>query len=437
MCTPRWWPPGHNFFSTMGKGLGVFGDFQGKVGNVVGYALKNSNNKQTQGLRAYQPRVTNPRSNGQALQRMLIGPAQRFYKWLIDPVDSQPLMNHSWEGVEYGNKSRQYFMRLAMEQKNGPYIPKSVDYAVPAAYQIAKGSLPSFSILGRIAANGGAPVIDEGDALLVSNIVVPTYDYATTTYGQFCQLLIDNNPSLHNGDQLTFIEVAKIESRYQPTIARLILDVTSTELPQSHVTGSWTLHSYFGVIVNRAAISGETTLFHVAFDVLPPNGVIYTVVAGAVILSRRSGNNWLRSNSTMWIDPSLVELYYTDAALLEAMASYQNEETSATSTRYLNQATRGEVDETAASIARIVYAPIANVTTEGLTGLNGQFFRQGSTVEGALINIVGDNGGVILRDGTEASGTVTSGETTTTVYLTPDILGVGSYPSVNVNDVRI
>lgn len=411
------------FFSTMGKGLGVFGDFQGKVGNVVGYALKNSNNKQTQGLRAYQPRVTNPRSNGQALQRMLIGPAQRFYKWLIDPVDSQPLMNHSWEGVEYGNKSRQYFMRLAMEQKNGPYIPKSVDYAVPAAYQIAKGSLPPTSVIGLF--------VDSGHTYIASSLLTAT-DGSWGTFGGFCQSLVSEGVVL-NGDQITFVEVVEIDGRFIPYIQRLIVDVTSTEPATVIEQAGGTYYSFGGIAVARSSVFGSARL---SFDILPLN-IGFSPVAGAIILSRRSGNSWLRSNASMWINDTLTNLYYTDAALIEAMESYQSAAASTSSTRYLNQATRGEVDETAASIARIVYAPIANVTTEGLTDFNGQFFRQGSTVEGALINIVGDNGGVILRDGTEASGTVTSGETTTTVYLTPAILGVDSYPSVNVNDVRI
>ena len=54
----------------MAKAQGIIGNFKGKVGNMVGYQLTDSNNKQTQGIRIYQPNVKNPKTSAQAEQQM-------------------------------------------------------------------------------------------------------------------------------------------------------------------------------------------------------------------------------------------------------------------------------------------------------------------------------------------------------------------------------
>ena len=71
----------------MAKGIGLIGNFRGKVGNMVGYNLKDSNNKQTQGVRVYQPCSKEPKTYGQAQQRAKLAPVNVTYRALKGIID--------------------------------------------------------------------------------------------------------------------------------------------------------------------------------------------------------------------------------------------------------------------------------------------------------------------------------------------------------------
>ena len=71
----------------MAKGIGLIGNFKGKVGNTVGYKLTASNNGQTQGIRVYQPIVKNPKSAGQAEQRAKLLAVNATYRALKKVID--------------------------------------------------------------------------------------------------------------------------------------------------------------------------------------------------------------------------------------------------------------------------------------------------------------------------------------------------------------
>ena len=81
----------------MAKGIGLIGNFRGKVGNMVGYNLKDSNNKQTQGVRVYQPVVKNPKTYAQAEQRAKLSPINATYRAL------KPIIDRGQESKAYGN----------------------------------------------------------------------------------------------------------------------------------------------------------------------------------------------------------------------------------------------------------------------------------------------------------------------------------------------
>ena len=93
----------------MAKGIGLIGNFRGKVGNMVGYNLKDSNNKQTQGVRVYQPVVKNPKTYGQAEQRAKLAPINATYRAL------KAIIDRGQEGKAYGNKSRLAWLSAAMK----------------------------------------------------------------------------------------------------------------------------------------------------------------------------------------------------------------------------------------------------------------------------------------------------------------------------------
>ena len=128
----------------MAKGNAISGNITGKKGSSIFYKVSNSNNKVTQGLREYQPVVTNPKTTSQAQQRMKLQPATNFYRGLSDVLD------HSFEGQKYGGRNHSYFMKLAIGNADGinyPYLYKGDTNFVPGSYLVSRGSL------GRVKVN--------------------------------------------------------------------------------------------------------------------------------------------------------------------------------------------------------------------------------------------------------------------------------------------
>lgn len=170
----------------MAKGLGIIGNFKGKVGNIVGYNLKDSNNKQTQGLRAYQPVVRNPKTAAQAEQRAKMAPINATYRALKGIID------RGQEGVAYGNKSRLRFLSEAMKQFDGPWFEKGEAVTLLIKTNITRGSLSSISV-SQVS----------GEGLTIDLRALSEGNYGTI--GALSSDLLDNNSFLKEGDQLTIV----------------------------------------------------------------------------------------------------------------------------------------------------------------------------------------------------------------------------------------
>lgn len=261
----------------MAKGLGIIGNFKGKVGNIVGYNLKDSNNKQTQGLRAYQPVVRNPKTSRQAEQRAKMAPINATYRALKGIID------RGQEGVAYGNKSRLRFLSEAMKQFDGPWFMKGVAVTLPIKTNITRGSLPTIGI---------STVDDSGFGTELSMGTVA----AVTTVGALSTALLANNSFLKEGDQLTFVygEVGTVK------VISVVLDSASTEATQN-----------FSVSEGRLMFI-QTQLFDIE------------KVFACVILSREgeSGQH-LRSTAALTLSTeAAADTHYTSAAKEAAIESY-------------------------------------------------------------------------------------------------------------------
>ena len=92
----------------MAKGIGLVGNFKGKVGNMVGYKLSDSNTGNTQGIRVYQPIVRNPKTSAQAEQRAKLAPINATYRALKMVID------RGNESKPYGNASRIAWLKKAL-----------------------------------------------------------------------------------------------------------------------------------------------------------------------------------------------------------------------------------------------------------------------------------------------------------------------------------
>lgn len=295
----------------MGKGPLFLNVMRGKVGNVVGYALKNSNNKEKQAFRAYVAQVSNPKTEPQAIQRLKLAPAVNFYRQL------SRILDNAWQGQGYGNESRQHFMSLAMKQPTGiPFIVKGDKRFYPGEYPVAEGSLARQSVTAI------------ADNQLTTSIVSPG---VTGTWGEFSQGLINKNFGIKDGDKLTFIFVGtSVLGEYLPAFSYVILDTTNTS-PAADIIASSNL-----TFVGAADAQLQVGVINAVSD----------IVAGAVILSRldtTTGTKWLRSNSAMFCSTSYKEVQMGTTAYQAAIISYMGSE-NVQSDWYLNEGISGSMN---------------------------------------------------------------------------------------------
>lgn len=262
----------------MAKGIGLIGNFKGKVGNTVGYKLTASNNGQTQGIRVYQPIVKNPKSAGQAEQRaklLAVNGTYRALKMVIDRGN---------EGLPYGNKSRLAWLKTAMKSDKMPWFEKGsvADYAVGCT--LTKGSLQGieFSL--------------EGEILKIQLNNVPA-GAAVTTVGGVSAVLKAAYSNIKDGDQITIVSIDHQPTGMVAYVVSFIIDTTSSE-------------SVLGFTINSDQLEYETA---------------GSSKAASVIVSRLgdSGEH-LRSTSKLLIDSDVFNSApYNEASKAAAIASYR------------------------------------------------------------------------------------------------------------------
>lgn len=294
----------------MAKGNAFIGVVSGKIGSTVGFKISNPADKEIQGWRPYQSKVSNPRTEPQAIQRLKMAPALNFYRLLAQVLDN------AWQGQRYGDLSRRYFMSQAMTQTTGiPFIVKGDKRFYPGEYPVAQGSLVRQSVTAI------------ADNLMTTSIVSPG---VSGTWGEFSQALINKNFGIKNGDKLTFIFVGtSATGEYLPAYSYIILDTTNTTAAAD-------------------ILASSNLSFAGAADAQLQVGVINAVsdiVAGAVILSRldtTSGTKWLRSNSVMFCAETYKESMMGTSAYQTAIVSYMNTD-NVSNDWYLNAGISGDM----------------------------------------------------------------------------------------------
>ena len=239
----------------MAKALGLIGNFKGKLGNTVGYSLKDSNNKQTQGVRVYQPVVRNPKTAAQAEQRAKLAPINATYRALKMVID------RGQEGKAYGNKSRLAWLSAALKSFVNPWFIKGNSITMPALVPLTKGSLPiSFEI--------------DPDGSYIKITATGATAAATNTLGALSTAILASYPNINEGDQITFVHLVNGNSSIVANVRSIILDTTSTAAIPSFLT--------------------------VGNDIVTAFAGLASATAGAVILSREGDNGeHLRSTASL------------------------------------------------------------------------------------------------------------------------------------------
>lgn len=204
----------------MAKGIGLIGNFRGKVGNMVGYNLKDSNNKQTQGVRVYQPVVKNPKTAAQAEQRAKMAPINAVYRLL------KPVIDRGQESKAYGNKSRLAWLRLAITGYQGMWTEKGKVMQYAPLLPLTKGSLSNPLSISEAA---GSISVD------VEGLTAST----NPTIGTVSTAILAAYPALKNGDQITLVGIGIAVATSEAVVASFVLDSTSTaNMPAGFTTGA-------------------------------------------------------------------------------------------------------------------------------------------------------------------------------------------------------
>lgn len=294
----------------MAKSKGFFGL---RTGSTKSLTFQILDGQQITKDRVYQ--VRNPRTVAQQVQRIIMLTACMAYSKMKEIVD------HSIEGVAYGGKTQQEFVRKAIAMLRTKLHGAGVNYATMRnftpfgsellavnAYEVSRGSLPSI----RCSWNGAISFV------------------AGDTYAD-----IINRLGLHPGDQLTFIGLSPLANKEVAfNFARIILqpqDESGTNLP---------LETPFlaeGNVINHPNLRNENTdLFDIEWNEdnkeisFAPHGV--NCVAGTVIASRKVDGMWLRSTQSLLVSSMFIQYTMADAL------SRADTEIMTSSDRYLNNA---------------------------------------------------------------------------------------------------
>ena len=280
----------------------MLGLVKGKIGDVVGYRVTNSNDKQKQGWRPYRAHISNPRSLLQANRRMIIGNMTRVYGRF------QPIIRRAFEDIAYGGKSYQRFLKLNMnEVAAGPYVEKNYITPVPGEYKISEGTLPSINVKWVSA-----------DAVFMGNLAnIAALTGNSITLAALSSAMIAADSRLQDGDQLTFLQVVEYEGG--------AFDYRGASITLNTTDSTTTF-----VVDNKGQLKvGNTILLapdnHFAFmddDVLEDE----TIVAAAAILSRDGITDHLRSNETLAVNKTntFMAQFFTPAAKQAALESYMS-----------------------------------------------------------------------------------------------------------------
>lgn len=289
----------------MGKSKtgGAFGFIKKSIGSVTYSTMKDKYGKRVQILRAKPTDVTNPNTVAQILQRMKVRPASRFY------AEFEEILNNAFEGVAYGAASRREFMALAMKAV-GPYIPRTADRFIPAKWPVSRGSVAEHGALKWLKDESVSSPSYTGTGF--------TYFLGYEDFDSISEATAAYINSVYGRDvQLTFIAVTQTaDGSFETGYARKL----SNEIVEDEVL-------QLGNAVVRLGFSDNRNVFNF-FGGNSTSGLDATrhgqVVAAAVITSYKDGENWVRSNVDMAINPALeLNLYGADAKDL-AIESYQD-----------------------------------------------------------------------------------------------------------------
>lgn len=351
--------------------------------------------------------VKNPKTAAQSVQRMKLAPAQQFYGAFNDVLD------HSFQGVQYGEKSRQHFMSLALKQNGGPYVVKDYNQFVPGAYPISTGNLSP--VLIRKYMDGDTVVIT-----LFTSLNPQTWENANRS--QIIENLVESNLGFEIGDKISFVFIVhnSTTNTYQPYKLQLILEPTL-----DGVTDDYDTLMNIMYVTDDDDNSGFIAMsLDSPTDMGLPMGS-YAVGIG-VIHSRGTQSDSLRSNAVMTIGEFVKDRFYSDAAFRVALQSYSTESGVPVGDEwYLN------------NIAAGIVGRVVQKTVTFQLGADNRTVRYLSVVvdvAGVYREYVLVQAGDVLVDNEGFAASVTNAEGTGQVDVTLQMAGLTGTPTIAWKD---
>lgn len=265
------------------------GLWRGKKGSSVFYKIKNSNSAQKQGIRERNYEVSNPQTSSQAGQRMKLLPAQLLYGALKETIE------RSWQGVSYGEKTRQAFLKSALRDSVFPALEKGSHVAVPAPYLVSVGSLDEVN------------VVFDDNGLLNFNFGFEE-ELARIDVANLTQALLARPLGYKVGDQLTFIlsyRISEVDTNIRWFVFSIILDYNDTTDLDSLLPLSFQfINGGYGNRGLTLEMGGDEVMF-----------------AGACVHSR-DAETPMRSTTRLVVRTDALPEFYGSVALSRARASY-------------------------------------------------------------------------------------------------------------------
>lgn len=321
----------------MAKGNLFLSQARGKIGSVVFYRQDGQ-----QVSRVYTDQVKNPRSDAQNAQRAIFYTASRW------AAGAKYLIEQGQEGIPYGQKSRNAFMKRALRDIRLAYLNgenqvlnvKGNPYLQPCPISLTSGSLPSatYSMVEFTRSAGNT-----GHTIGLNGIVLEPEEAPTMTLQEF----FDIQPALGLGKQLTLVWLKADSNSITPQISgnnfRTSLHwseivFTSDEAALAKPAFKYGIGENFQINPEVLAPSwGGTDPFpeYVSnrFAPVDENGEAFpeSWLAGAIIVSDYSNNKWSRSYAPFVINPDIL------VDLEAIIATYASDTSAISSTEYLDQ----------------------------------------------------------------------------------------------------
>ena len=319
----------------MATGSFMMGTLKGKLGETV--AMRR-NGKQV--VRAYISNPKNPNSQKQQVQRMVQATAAQAYSAM------KKICDHSFEGVQVGQKSMSYFMSKNMDylrasiaansdgtliNATADYVRKGVNLPVLNKYIVGKGTLPAVQIIDSQMTNPQGQSVDSVVFLSEASGETPSAacnDFVLANNGQIGDwftflFLLRENASVQSGQQV-----------YRFAYVRFVVQVTNEDetgelllVPSLTNVGVPTAGFSEAIITVNGEQGSSNKLAFDATAVLSNLGVKdgeLAICAYAIIHSRQNvGGSWQRSNAEFVIRDNWEALGITYPSDFEgALASY-------------------------------------------------------------------------------------------------------------------